>query len=188
VAAERRAGRVALPVTTTRVAEQVCRFHGVQVQWTPTALDALTSAAAGQDMIFAGDGRGGFVVPEFSPAIDGLAAFVRLLGLVARTRLSLSQIDARIPVARLLKRTVPTRWAAKGAVMRSVIEAVEAAAEGHRVDTTDGVRVAGDDGSWVLILPAATEPVTDLWAEAQDVDTAQALLERWARVVERAAG
>src|SRR5690349_18386388 len=31
VAAERKRGRVALPVTTTRVAEQVCRFHGVQV-------------------------------------------------------------------------------------------------------------------------------------------------------------
>ncbi len=187
VAAERRGGQVALPVTTTRVAEQVCRFHGVQVQWTPTALDALTSAAAGTDMIFAGDGRGGFVVPEFSPAIDGLAAFMRLLGLVARTRLSLSQIDARIPVARLLKRTVPTRWAAKGAVMRSVIEAVEASTETHRIDTTDGVRVTHDDGSWVLILPAATEPVTDLWAEAQDVDTAQSLIERWARVVEQAA-
>ena len=35
IAAERRSGRVALPVTTTRVAEQVCRFHGVHVDWTP---------------------------------------------------------------------------------------------------------------------------------------------------------
>jgi mannose-1-phosphate guanylyltransferase/phosphomannomutase len=186
VAAERRGGRVALPVTTTRVAEQVCRFHGVQVCWTSTAVDALTSAATDSDMIFAADGRGGFVVPEFSPAIDGLAAFMRLLGLVARTRLSLSQIDARIPEAKLLKRAVPTPWATKGAVMRSVIEVAEAELDGHRIDTTDGVRVAGPDGSWVLILPAATEPVTDLWAEAQDVDTAQSLLERWARVVEQA--
>ncbi|MEU7837020.1 MULTISPECIES: mannose-1-phosphate guanyltransferase [unclassified Nonomuraea] len=187
IAAERRTGRVALPVTTTRVAEQVCRFHGVQVRWTSTAVDALTSAAVDEDMIFAGDGRGGFVVPEFGPAIDGVAAFMRLLGLVARTRLSLSQIDARIPEAKLLKRTVPTPWAAKGAVMRSVIEAAEAEPDGCRVDTTDGVRVAAEDGSWVLILPAATEPVTDLWAEAADVDTAQSLLEHWARVVEEAA-
>ena len=51
-------------------------------------------------MIFAADGRGGFVVPEFARTIDGIAAFVRLLGLVARTRLTLSQIDARIPVRR----------------------------------------------------------------------------------------
>ena len=167
------------------MAEQVCRFHGVQVRWTSTAQDALTSAAEGKDMIFAGDGLGGFIVPEFTAGIDGLAAFMRLLGLVARTRLSLSQIDARIPEAKLLKRTVPTPWSAKGAVMREVIEAAEA--EGHRVDTTDGVRVAAQDGSWVLILPAATDPVTALWAEAQDVDSAQALLERWARIVEQAA-
>ena len=52
VAAERRGGRVALPVTTTRVAEQVCRFHGVQVEWTSTSQDVLTKAAAqpGRDL------------------------------------------------------------------------------------------------------------------------------------------
>src|SRR5439155_758868 len=31
VAAERGSGKVVLPVTTTRIAEQVCRFHGVEV-------------------------------------------------------------------------------------------------------------------------------------------------------------
>ncbi|GAB2485721.1 mannose-1-phosphate guanyltransferase [Streptosporangium sandarakinum] len=184
VAAERCAGRVALPVTTTRVAEQVCRFHGVQVEWTATAVDALTSAVRNQEMIFAADGRGGFVVPEFGPTVDGLAAFLRLLGLVARTRLSLSQIDARIPEAKLLRRTVPTPWAAKGVVMRSVIEA----AQHHRIDTTDGVRIVADDGAWALVLPDPAEAVTHLWAEGNDVDTAQGMLEHWARVVEEAAG
>ncbi|MFC7384905.1 sugar phosphate nucleotidyltransferase [Sphaerisporangium rhizosphaerae] len=184
VAAERRGGRVALPVTTTRVAEQVCRFHGAQVEWTSTALDALTTAAADPELIFAADGRGGFIVPEFAPTVDGLAAFLRLLGLVARTRLSLSQIDARIPQAKMLKRTVPTPWAAKGAVMRSVVEA----ADGYRLDTTDGVRVVEEDGGWALILPDPTEAVTHLWAEGEDLDVAQSLLERWARVVEHAVG
>ncbi|GAA4197824.1 mannose-1-phosphate guanyltransferase [Streptosporangium oxazolinicum] len=184
VAAERRGGRVALPVTTTRVAEQVCRFHGVQAEWTSTAIDALTAAARGPETIFAADGRGGFIVPEFGPTVDGLAVFLRLLGLVARTRLSLSQIDARIPEAKLLRRTVPTPWAAKGAVMRSVIEA----AEHYRIDTTDGVRVVAEDGSWALVLPDPTEAVTHLWAEGFDVDSAQTLIEHWARVVEEAAG
>ena len=77
-------------------------------------------------MIFAGDGRGGFIVPEFAPTVDGLAVFLRLLGLVARTRLSLSQIDARIPEVKLLRRTVPTPWAAKGAVMRPQFQAINA--------------------------------------------------------------
>src|SRR5256884_3059492 len=93
ISAERRGGRAALPVTTTRVAEQVSRFHGVQIDWTPTSLHGLYEAATGDDVIFAADGRGGFVVPEFSRSIDAVAAFARLLGLVARTRLTLSQIQ-----------------------------------------------------------------------------------------------
>jgi mannose-1-phosphate guanylyltransferase/phosphomannomutase len=181
-AAERRHGRVALPVTTTRVAEQVCRFHGVQVDWTATSMDALTKAAARDDMIFAGDGRGGFVVPEFGRTLDGIAAFVRLLGLVARTRLTLSQIDARIPPAHLLRRSVPTPWAAKGSVMRTVVEA----AGNTPVDTTDGVRIVDADRGWVLVLPDPADAVTHLWAEGHDADSAQLLLDEWAAVVEQA--
>ena len=182
VAAERRHGRVALPVTTTRVAEQVCRFHGVQVNWTPTSQDALTTAAAGDDVIFAADGRGGFVVPAFGRTVDGIAAFVMLLGLVARTRLTLSQIDARIPQAHLLRRSIPTPWAAKGSVMRTVVEA----AGDRRVDTTDGVRITDPDRGWVLVLPDPADAVTHLWAEGTDADSAQLLLDEWAVVVEQA--
>jgi mannose-1-phosphate guanylyltransferase/phosphomannomutase len=182
VAAERKTGRVALPVTTTRVAEQVCRFHGVEVNWTPTSMDALTQAAAAEDVIFAADGRGGFVVPEFARTVDGIAAFARLIGLVARTRLTLSQIDARIPDAHLLRRSIPTPWAAKGSVMRTVVEA----AGTREVDTTDGVRVVEPDLGWVLVLPDPAEAVTHLWAEGTDADTAQTLLDDWAAVVEQA--
>ena len=184
IAAERKAGRVALPVTTTRVAEQVCQFHSVDVTWTPTSLHGLTGAAAADEVIFAADGRGGFVVPEFSRNLDGIAAFVRLLGLVARTRLSLSQIDDRIPRAHLLKRSMPTPWAAKGSIMRTVVEA----AGDRDMDVTDGVRVVEPDGGWVLVLPDPAEAVTHLWAEGPDADAAQALLDEWAAVVERAGG
>jgi mannose-1-phosphate guanylyltransferase / phosphomannomutase len=182
ISAERRAGRVALPVTTTRVAERVSRFHGVQVVWTPTSLHGLTEATAADDMIFGADGRGGFVVPEFSRNLDGIAAFARLLGLVARTRLTLSQIDARIPKAHLLKRSMPTPWAAKGSVMRTVVEA----ADGREMDITDGVRVIESSGDWVLVLPDPEDAVTHLWAEGPDADSAQALLDEWATVVEQA--
>jgi mannose-1-phosphate guanylyltransferase / phosphomannomutase len=182
VAAERHSGSIALPITTTRIAEDVARFHHVTARWAPTSPDELTKAAAAHGVIFAGDGRGGFVVPEFSTAIDGIASFVRLTGLVARTKLTLSQIDARIPQAHVLRRSVPTPWAAKGTVMRSV---VEAAGERH-LDTTDGVRVVEDDGRWVLVLPDPAEAVTHLWAEAPDSQSASALIEEWAAVVEGA--
>jgi mannose-1-phosphate guanylyltransferase / phosphomannomutase len=182
VAAERHTGSIAIPITTTRIAEDVARFHHVTARWAPTSPDELTKAAGAADAIFAGDGRGGFVIPEFNTAIDGIAAFVRLTGLVARTKLTLSQIDARIPQAHVLRRSVPTPWAAKGIVMRSVVEA----AGDRELDTTDGVRVVEDDGRWVLVLPDPAEATTHLWAEGPDADSATELLEEWATVVEGA--
>ena len=133
-------------------------------------------------MIFAGDGRGGFVIPVFSNAIDGIAAFVRLLGLVARTKLTLSQIDARIPNAHVVRRSVPTPWSVKGAVMRTVVEA----AGGREVDTTDGVRIVEPDGRWALVLPDPSEAVTHVWAEGPDAQSASDLLTEWSDVVESA--
>ncbi|WP_369202123.1 sugar phosphate nucleotidyltransferase [Streptomyces sp. PU-14G] len=182
VAAERRSGRVALPVTTTRIAEQVAAYHGTQVEWTTTSTDDLARVSRDEATVFGGDGRGGFIVPEFSSVFDGAAAFVRLIGLVARTQLTLSQIDARIPQAHVSRRDLPTPWAVKGLVMRTVVEA----AGDRSVDTTDGVRVVESDGRWVMVLPDPAEAVTHLWAEGPDEASAQALLDEWAAVVDSA--
>jgi mannose-1-phosphate guanylyltransferase / phosphomannomutase len=183
VAAEKRHGRACLPVTTTRVSSQVAAFHGVEIVWTTTSPDDLTGCASGPNVALGSDGLGGFVVPEFSSVIDGMAAFVRLLGLVARTQLTLSQIDARIPQAYVLQQDVETPWAVKGQVMRSVLEA----AGDREVDTTDGVRVVEEERRWVLVLPDPTRAVTRVWAEGLDAVAAKELVEEWAGTVERAA-
>jgi mannose-1-phosphate guanylyltransferase/phosphomannomutase len=179
VAAETRKGTVALPVTLTRVAERVAAFHGLDIRWIGLTPAALSQAVADEAVVFGGDGRGGFVVPQFSHTVDGIAAFVQLVGLVARTQLQLSEIDSRIPRSHVARRSVPTPWAAKGVVMRSVIED----AADRVLDTTDGVRVVEPDGSWALVLPDPAEPVTHVWAEAADDTAAVALLERWVRVL-----
>jgi mannose-1-phosphate guanylyltransferase/phosphomannomutase len=183
VAAENRGSRAAVPITTTRVAEEVCRFHGVEVVRTTTSSGDLTRAAAEPRVVFAGDGQDGFVVPAFAPALDGLAAFVRLLGLVARTRLTLSGIDARIPQSSVARRSVPTPWAVRGTVMRQVL----GAASDRSVDTTDGVRISYPDGRWVLVVPDPAEARTTIWAEGSDPADSTALIERWSRVVITAA-
>jgi mannose-1-phosphate guanylyltransferase/phosphomannomutase len=184
VAAERRKGRVALPVTTTRLAEQVAAFHGVEIDWIATSPAALTAAARQPDVTFGGDGRGGFVIPEFSTALDAFAAFVQLAGLVARTQLQLSEIDTRIPQSHMARRSIPTPWAAKGMVMRAVVEE----AGDRSIDTTDGVRVVEGDNSWALVLPDPSEPITHVWSEAGTDLAASQLLDRWVSVLSRVAG
>jgi mannose-1-phosphate guanylyltransferase/phosphomannomutase len=162
----------------------VAAYHGVEIRWTGTSATGLSAAAARPDVIFAGDGRGGFIVPEFSAAIDGIAAFARIVGLVARTKLTMSEIDARIPQAFVQRRAIPTPWSAKGAVMRAVLEA----AGDRYVDTTDGVRVVEADGRWVVVLPDPAEATTHLWAEGPDAASATGLLDEWGAVVEASHG
>ena len=177
VAAERRSGRVALPVTTTRIAEQVAAYHGTQVDWTTTSPDDLTRrrGRVGRDLRRRRPRR--LHRPRVQQRLRRPAAFVRLIGLVARTQLTLSQIDARIPQAHVARAVLPTPWAVKGLVMRRVVEA----AGDRSVDTTDGVRVVEADGRWVMVLPDPAEAVTHLWAEAARRRSAQALLDRVGR-------
>jgi mannose-1-phosphate guanylyltransferase/phosphomannomutase len=180
VAAERRGGLVGLPSHTTRVAEGVTAYHGVAVEWAGTSTASLARVALRPGLIFAGDGRGGFIVPEMGPNVDGIAAFVRLVGLVARTQLTLSAIDRRIPQAHMARAAVPTPWARRGAVMRTLVET----AGSRVVDTVEGVRIRVDEHSWVLAVPDQSEAVIRLWVEADTDERAEDLLAEWFAVIE----
>ena len=56
-------------------------------------------------------------------ARNGSVAAVHPAFAAGNVLLSLREIDARIPRSHLAKRAVPTSWAAKGTVMRAVMEA-----------------------------------------------------------------
>jgi mannose-1-phosphate guanylyltransferase/phosphomannomutase len=181
VAAERRTGVIALPAHTTRVAERVTRYHNVGVVWTGSSTAALSAQArVTPDLIFAGDGSGGFIVPEMGPNVDGLAAFVRLVGMVARTKLTLSAIDRRIPQVHIARSSVPTSWARRGAVMRRLVEA----AGDRLVDSAEGVRIQEPDGSWILAVPDQSEAAIRLWVESDTDERADQILREWFTLIE----
>jgi mannose-1-phosphate guanylyltransferase / phosphomannomutase len=184
VAADRRGGVVALPTAATRVAESVAAFHGVEVERTPTTGAALSRMGRRPELIFASDGRGGYIIPEVGPHVDGIAAFVRLAGLVARAKMSLSAIDERIPQSQVMRAAVPTPWARRGKVMRAIVEA----AASRVIDTTEGVRIEEPGGAWVLAVPDEADAVIRLWVEAAEHDQAEALMDSWSTLITEQGG
>ena len=173
---------MAVPVTTSRLAEQVAAFHGVGVRRIGAGFAPLAAASAQSDVILAGDGRGRFVLPSLGPGPDAVAALMMLLVLMADSDLTLSQLNARIPATSVVSRTVNVPWHRRAGVMRSLRQA----AEGHEVDTLDGVRIIDPDGSWCLVLPDDDQAVLTLYAEAEEPLAAVRLLDVWQRVVEQA--
>lgn len=175
VAAESASGHVNLPVHASRIAESVAHFHGLGVRRVPSDGTYIPDDGA----VLAADGRGGFAIGGAGPYPDAVATTLALVGLVARTRLTLSAIDARIPRSVMLTASVGTPWSSKAKVMA----AVQHHAVGRETDPTEGMRIVEGDGAWSLVVPDAREALVRIWVEAAEEDRARVLLEEWSGVI-----
>ena len=172
-------GKLAFPITATSLVDRIAERSGLAVERTPASLAALTRAAAGGDVVFAGSGAGGFVFPEFLPAYDGMASVCKLLELLAPVRRPLSELVAELPQSTVVHRRVRCPWARKGTVMRVLTERMK----GKKVDLLDGIKVF-EDGCWAQVLPDPDEPVVHVYAEADTPEAAAELGEDFVALVE----
>lgn len=182
VAAHRREGVIAVPVSASRLAEQVAAYHGVGVLRIGVGATALAAAAADPTVVLAGDGNGRFVLPQVGPGPDGVCALMMLLSLMGQTQMSLSELDARIPATAVESSVVAVPWHRRASALRAVHDTVGS----RRVDMTDGVRIVEEDGSWCLVLPNDDGAAMTLYAEAADRASAHRLLHHWTDILEGA--
>jgi mannose-1-phosphate guanylyltransferase/phosphomannomutase len=167
---------VALPVNTTAAAERLLAPHGIRVRWTKLSSSALMDAATEPGVGFAGNQEGNFILPGFMPGFDAAATFVKVLDLLAKERVQLSDVVADLPRTHVVHEQVVTPWDHKGAVMRTLMEQ----SKDREVVLVDGVKVIHDDG-WALALPDPEEPITHIWSEGASGDAARRLAEEYAR-------
>jgi mannose-1-phosphate guanylyltransferase/phosphomannomutase len=171
-------GVIAVPVTAPSVVETVAEKLKGSVVYTKVMAHALTSAASSPGMVLVGDGAGGFVFPEFHPAFDGMFATMKLVEALARYNTTLSEVVAALPPYHLIRTQVNCPWEYKGKVMRILSEQYRE----RREEPIDGVKIdLGEE--WVLVLPDADRPLFHVLAESRSRDSAQALADKYARVV-----
>ncbi|MFN2590987.1 MAG: sugar phosphate nucleotidyltransferase [Actinomycetota bacterium] len=171
--------RVALPVSATREAARIVRDRGGDVVWTRISPADITHAADSAGVVFAGGVGGGYVFPQFMPALDGVMSLAKILELTARLDTSLADVVDQLPEFHVTRLEVPVPWEAKGTVMRRLIERFE----DDSVQTVDGVKTyRGRD--WALIVPHPLEPVVRVWAESDTADGAGMLAMEMASLVE----
>ena len=176
VARARPGAQVAVPVTAPSTIERIMEEHGGRVIRTKTDVRALmgTAAEGKEEIVLAGDTGGGFIFPEFHPAFDGLFSFAKLLEMLALQNTTLSEVRGMLPAYFMASETVSCPWEVKGRIMR----VLTAESEGTRTELVDGIKTYSDDGSWVLVLPDASEPNFRIYAEASSQDAANELVHR----------
>lgn len=175
----RSGGTVAAPVTVPSVVANVTqRLHGKFIS-TRSTPQAQTSAAAAAGVVLVGDGNGGFVFPELHPAFDGMFALMKLLESLARFNVRLMDVVSDLPPYFMIRTQVNCPWEYKGRVMRMLSEQYRK----RRSEQIDGVKIQTGGDEWVLVLPDADRPLFHVLAESRSRDSAQALADKYARVV-----
>jgi len=172
---EHRGGKVVVPATASQSIEIVSKPYGGKVVRSKLGAHHLLKTICDEGALFGGDEHGGFVLPNFLKAYDGIAASVKLLEVMARERLKLSDMISDIPVFARAEGVASCPWRYKGEVMRALIDE----ASSGRIDTTEGLKVFHKDG-WVNVIPSSEEPVMLLYAEAGSKESAEALISSYA--------
>ena len=171
--------RIAIPITTPLAIERLITEAGGHVTRTKSDRRSMMAHAAHERASLSYGS--GFdqepIFPEFQPAFDALYAIVKIIELLAVEGRRLHELNDMLPTWFFRHREIRCPWERKGEVMRTVVD--ENA--GREVELVDGIRVASD-GGWFLVLPDASDPVLNVYAEGTSNDDAD---RRIAEITER---
>jgi len=162
--------RVAVPVDTSLAVTDYLAERDVDVEHTRVG-DVFVAAAVAEGAAFGGEPSGSWIWPEVG-CPDGTHAACRLTALAAER--PLSERVAAVPEYCIRRESVETED--KAALVRSVRERAAGRYPDEAVETLDGVRVALDDG-WFLVRASGTQPLVRLTAESRRRDRAEEVLQ-----------
>ncbi len=167
--------RIACPVSTSQVIEEIASKYNAEVKRTPLLPRYILDIAREENLNFLADSVGGFIFPEFQPAFDAMYATVKILELMAKSEQRLNRLAREIPKFKVLHQRIPCFWDKKGKIMRELI----AYSQNKRTDLTEGMKIYHTPRDWVLLIPDPEEASFHLWVETEKEKFAQELFKEY---------
>jgi len=163
--------RIAVPVNTSLAVDDAVDSVGADAIRTRVGDVYVAEACAEPNVVFGGEPSGAWIWSDETPCPDGPLAACKLVELVSK-RGPLSELVAAIDTYPLRRESVETTDKAR--VLERVEESVRD--EYDDIDDRDGVRVATDDG-WFLVRASGTQPLVRVTAEARTEANADRLFD-----------
>ena len=168
-------------LSTSLVVEDAAKEFGATVVRAPVGEAHVARKIIELHSVIGGEGNGGVMYPALHVGRDAPVAGALLLGLLARERVTVSELVARAPrytiVKAKLERGAGSRERGLDEVYRKLRQHFSDAA----ADTQDGLRLAWPD-RWLHLRPSGTEPIIRLIAEAPSGADAGRLIEEGRRL------
>ena len=163
-------------LSTSLVVEDAAREFGANVVRAPVGEAHVARKIIELDSVIGGEGNGGVMYPALHVGRDAPVAGALLLGLLARERITVSELVARAPRYTIVKAKV-----GRGARLDGVYDGLRKKFADARVDTQDGLRLGWSD-RWLHVRPSGTEPIIRLIAEAPSGADAERLIDEGRRL------
>jgi mannose-1-phosphate guanylyltransferase/phosphomannomutase len=170
-----------VPITTPTVIEEIAAQYGATVIRTRSDRRATMALAEteGAALDFAGGANHEVIFPEFQPAFDGLYASAKIMELLAAENRTMGELVDMLPSWHIASRRVPCPWERKGEIMRTLFDEQR----NENVELIDGIRLFRN-GGWVLILPDASDPQFNVYAEGGTDAEARDYVDEFAHRIE----
>ncbi|MGE5234889.1 MAG: hypothetical protein ACM3O7_00905 [Acidobacteriota bacterium] len=185
-------GGIGRTIGTTRLVDRIAHEASCPVVETPVGFHHFGPMLVDGSIVIATEESAGLGVGSHLPERDGIYAALLAAEMMAVEGASLAELIRRLfgRVGTLLSRRVqlPLRERTRVAIGRLAGRNFThfAGQRVRRADRRDGILLELDDGSWVLIRPAGTEPKLRIYAEGTTSRQLRALVQEARRLVREA--
>ncbi|MBI2119966.1 MAG: mannose-1-phosphate guanyltransferase [Elusimicrobia bacterium] len=170
-----KSGKIAIPINQTTVIEQLALKSKLKVERIPTIPRHIINASRREQMLFVGDGIGGFIFPEFQANFDAMYAIAKILEMLSLQNTRIGHLLKEIPYKiQIRHQKIPCPWDKKGQIMRLAFEY----AKNKNTELVEGVKIHYKD-SCILLLPDPDAAYFHLWAEAKEEKRTKELLKEY---------
>jgi phosphoglucomutase len=175
---------VARSVATSHLVDKVAAAHGLKVYETPVGFKFIGELINKDEIILGGEESAGLSIRGHYPEKDGiLACLLAAEAVAARGKSLTAQFkDLIARVGNLESGRIGVKLTQEVALSLKEKLAQEPTEIGGRkienINRMDGVKFMFEDGSWMLMRPSGTEPMVRIYAEAENKELLEVLLEQ----------
>lgn len=170
-------GDIVVNLSTSMLSDHVAQRFGVKVHRAKVGEINVGKLMQEIDSPIGGEGNGGIICPPVNYTRDALSGMALILGLLAESGKTVSQIVDELPKYYFAK----DKLELEPAKMDTVMEAIPELLTGYELDRRDGIKAVGND-HWIHIRKSGTEPIIRIYVESpseeQSRDICSSLIKR----------
>lgn len=159
----KRPGVAVANLSSSRMLDDVAQQNNSRVVRSSVGEANVVQQMIKHEAVIGGEGNGGVIDLRIVPGRDSLLGMAYVLGLMAQTGKTISELVAEIPRYEIIK----SKFECRREDADRAVAALKKEFASEKIDTQDGIRIDWAQ-SWVHARPSNTEPIMRIIAEAPD--------------------